>query len=201
MENMQKKVFTGVDSLPWILKLNSGGEPLEWIKYKDCAYQYAKGNVLWSMGQHEVLLRGGTNSLTGEPTRLHMDSIIAVGNSRSPTKSRKFTSPPLNNTHLFYRDRHLCAYCGHKYGRSKLTRDHVTPRSRNGPNTWNNVVTACMGCNQWKADNLLSELDVKLIYLPYTPTYSEYLILDNRKILQDQMEFLMKGVSKNSRLH
>lgn len=197
----QKEVFSGVNSLPLILKLNSGGEALGWIDYKDCAYHYSKDNVLWSLGTHEVLLRGGTNSLTGEPTRLFMDSIIAVGNNRSPTKSRNYTAPPLVNKHLFHRDKHLCAYCGHTYGKGQLTRDHVTPRSRGGPNTWNNVVTACKGCNQWKADTLVTELDVKLLYLPYTPTFNEYLILKNRNILEDQMQFLMKGVSKNSRLH
>jgi 5-methylcytosine-specific restriction endonuclease McrA len=202
METMtEKTVFTGLKSLPDILKLNASGEPLEWIDYEDCATHYAKGNVLWSLGTHEVLLRGGTNSITGTQTRLVMDSIVAINSRRSPTKSRNYTSPPLINSLLFKRDKHLCAYCGHVYGKSFLTRDHIKPRSRGGKNIWNNVVTACKGCNQWKADKLLSELDTKLIYIPYTPTFNEYLILDNRKILQDQMEFLMKGVGRNSRLH
>lgn len=200
METLQKTTFTGLKSLPSILALNSGGEALRWIDYEKCAYYYAKDRILWSMGQHEVMLRGGKNH-DGEQSILLMDSIVAVDNKMSPTRLRKFTSPPLENKFLFKRDRHICAYCTHKYGRSNLTRDHVTPRSRGGTDTWNNVVTACKGCNQWKADKLVKELDVKLAYVPYTPTFNEYLILKNRKILADQMDFLMKGVGRNSRLH
>jgi len=33
------------------------------------------------------------------------------------------------------------------------------------------------------------------------PNYNEHLILQNRRILADQMEYLIKGVSKNSRIH
>lgn len=200
MEMQQKTTFTGLKSLPSILALNSGGEALRWIDYEKCAYYYAKGRILWSMGQHEVLLRGGKNH-DGVQSTLLMDSIVAVDNKMSPTRLRKFAQPPLENKYLFKRDRHICAYCAHEYGKSSLTRDHVTPRSRGGANVWNNVVTACKGCNQWKADKTLQELDAKLVYVPYTPTYNEYLILKGRNILADQMDFLMKGVSKQSRLH
>lgn len=196
----KKKTFSGLKSLPSILALNSGGEALCWIDYEKCAYYYAKNRILWSMGQHEVLLRGGKNK-DGVQSTLLMDSIVAVDNKMSPTKLRKFASPPLENQFLFKRDRNICAYCGHQYGRGHLTRDHVTPRSRGGADNWNNVVTACKGCNHWKADKLVNELEVTLVYVPYTPTFNEYLILKNRRILQDQMDFLMKGVSKHSRLH
>lgn len=201
MENMVKTSFTGLDKLPNILKLNKSGEAIGWIDYEKCAYYYAKDRVLWSLGQFEVILRGGKSALTGETSILTMDSIVAIDSDRSPTKSRTYRSPPLENKLIFRRDRNLCAYCGHRYSNNHLTRDHVTPKSRGGKNTWDNVVTACKGCNQWKADKLLKDVDLKLIYVPYTPTYNEHLILRNRNILADQMDFLMKGVSKNSRLH
>ena len=201
MEDMVKTSLTGLNQLPLILALNKSGEAIRWIDYEKCAYYYAKDRVLWSLGQYEVILRGGKNALTGQTSILTMDSIVAIDSERSPTKSRNYLSPALENRLLFRRDRNICAYCGHQYGVTNLTRDHVTPRSRGGKDTWDNVVTACKGCNQWKADSMLNELDLKLIYVPYTPTYNEHLILRNRKILADQMDFLMKGVSKNSRLH
>jgi hypothetical protein len=37
--------------------------------------------------------------------------------------------------------------------------------------------------------------------LPYIPNRYEAFILSNRKILADQMEFLLQGVPKSSRLH
>lgn len=59
---------------------------------------------------------------------------------------------PLNNANLFVRDGERCAYCLrtrrelHAAG-LRLTRDHVHPRSRGGPDTWENVVSACQACN------------------------------------------------------
>lgn len=43
---------------------------------------------------------------------------------------------------------HRCAYCGKKSQR--LTQDHITPLSANGPNTLWNVVPACRSCNARK---------------------------------------------------
>src|SRR4051812_31524082 len=40
---------------------------------------------------------------------------------------------------VFARDRWTCQYCGGVRG--TLTLDHVIPRSRGGPSTWDNIVT------------------------------------------------------------
>jgi hypothetical protein len=186
-------------TFPLILLLNKGGEPLSWIDYETSAYYYAKDKVLWALGEHEVLLRGGTNAKTGKQSTLSMNTIIAVDSEISPSKFRK-NSPSLSNKTLFERDRHICAYCGGHFKRSDLTRDHIMPVSKGGKDTWENCVTACYGCNQWKGDKTLQQADLKLLYVPYVPSFYESLILQNRKILANQMEFLMTGVSKHSRL-
>jgi hypothetical protein len=196
----ETKTIEQVTHLPLILALNKAGEPMHWIDYEDCAYYKAKGKILWTMGQYEVILRGGTNAKTGEQSRLILDSIVAINYDKSPTKHRKVT-PSLTNKTLFERDRCLCAYCGSSKKDNALTRDHVLPTSRGGKDTWDNVVTACYGCNQYKEDKTPEEADMPLLYVPYTPNFHEYMILKNRKILQDQMDFLMKGVSRHSRLH
>jgi hypothetical protein len=41
---------------------------------------------------------------------------------------------------------------------------------------------------------------MKLLYVPYAPNRAEYLILMNRTILADQMEFLKARVTKDSRI-
>jgi hypothetical protein len=192
--------FENVGSLPPILCLNKGGEPLGWINYEDSATYYAKGKVLWSLGTHEVMLRGGTNAKTGKQSILVMDTIIAVANDSSPSKYRS-RDPRLSNKTLFERDKNMCAYCGSLHSRHALTRDHVMPTSKGGKDVWENVVTSCIGCNQYKSDMTPEQAGLKLLYVPYTPTYNEHLILQNRRILADQMEFLMAGVSKHSRLH
>lgn len=186
--------------LPQILALNKAGVPLDWISYERSAYYKSKGKILWTMGQHEVVLRGGTNAATGQQSRLILDSIVAIDYATNPNSHRK-TSPTLSNKTLFVRDRNICAYCGSDCKTSDLTKDHIMPQSRGGKDTWENCVTACYGCNQYKEDRTPEEADMPLLYVPYVPSFNEFLILKNRNILSDQMEFLMKGVSKHSRLH
>lgn len=52
----------------------------------------------------------------------------------------------------------VCHYCGRKTNReiSRLypTRDHIVPRSFGGPNTMDNYVLACAGCNSERGTNL-----------------------------------------------
>ena len=63
-------------------------------------------------------------------------------------------SPTREN--VFKRDDYKCVYCG-MGERRFLTLDHVHPRSKGGKNTWSNLVTACLGCNQEKGDLTLEE--------------------------------------------
>jgi hypothetical protein len=198
MRRKEREIATS-NQFPLILALNSGGEPLGWITYKDSAFYYAKEKVLWAMGEHEVKLHGGTNAISGKQSILVMETIIAIDNGVSPFKFKN-KNPTLSNRTLFERDRNLCAYCGNVFTKKELTRDHIIPVSKGGKDVWENVVTCCYGCNQWKGDKSLEEADLKLLYVPYVPSYHEHLILQNRKILHSQMEYLLKGVIKNSRL-
>jgi 5-methylcytosine-specific restriction endonuclease McrA len=52
---------------------------------------------------------------------------------------------------VFARDRWTCQYCG---SRGNLTVDHVVPRSKGGPSSWDNIVTSCAPCNRRKGDRL-----------------------------------------------
>src|SRR5690606_4037358 len=130
----------------------------------------------WTLGEYEVILRGGTNALSGKQSQLKIDTIIALDSDKNPTKYKKFMTPTLTNKTLFNRDRFLCAYCGNTYNHSQLTRDHVIPSSKGGPDTWVNVVTCCGPCNRWKDDKTPEEAGMQLLYVPYIPTYNEHLI-------------------------
>lgn len=188
-----------VDSIPKILALTASGEPVDWLTFEETAVYYAKGKVLYSLGSYEVMLRGGINAKTGKQSILKIDTIIALANDISPSKYRN-KDPRLTNRTLFERDRNLCAYCGNVYRSKDLTRDHIIPTSKGGRDVWENVVTACCGCNQYKGDRTPEQADMPLLYVPYAPTYNEHLILKNRNILFDQMQYLLGGVSKHSRI-
>lgn len=75
------------------------------------------------------------------------------------------------------------------------------PVSKGGKDTWDNVVAACKRCNHFKGNRLLQDINLDLLALPYVPNFSEYLALINSgRILGDQMDFLKKSFSANSRL-
>jgi len=188
-------------SLPLVLKLNVGGAPDEWINYEDAAKYYAKELVAWSMAPVDFSLHGGHNALTGEQSILTINTIIAVKGRVSDKRMKKALRVPLINKTLFRRDHMICAYCGDKFSDGHLTRDHVIPRAQKGRDIWTNVVTACKECNQKKDDKTPEQAHMELLYVPYVPNKAEWLILKNRKILTDQMDFLMKSVPPESRLH
>lgn len=190
-----------VRELPLVLQLDSAGNPQNWITYEDSAMQYSKGNVVWSAGAVDFDIYGGICAKTGERSVLTINTIISIRGIVSPRAMKHYNRVPLTNRTLFRRDNNVCAYCGNSFSTAHLTRDHVHPVSRGGANKWTNVVTACSPCNKRKDNHLLEEVNMQLLYVPYVPNRAEWLILQNRKVLADQMEFLMKRVSKDSRLH
>lgn len=54
---------------------------------------------------------------------------------------------------IFQRDGYRCVYC--KRADMPLTVDHIRPRSKGGPDSPTNLVTACDSCNQKKMDKKL----------------------------------------------
>jgi len=185
-----------VGVIPMILSLDKNGIPMGWINYERAAFYYSKNKVVWALGAQDVVLRGGINAKSGLQSTLKIDTIIAVDSGHSKIN----TTPYLSNRTLFARDENICAYCGGLFNKHHLTRDHVVPRGQGGKDIWNNVVTACVDCNNWKGCRTPEQADMELRYLPYTPNFYEHLILQNRKILDDQMKYLIAGVPKNSRL-
>jgi 5-methylcytosine-specific restriction endonuclease McrA len=179
-----------------ILQLDSSGQPNKWITWQDAVTYYAKDLVSWSLGDAELVVRGGDNRLTGSQSIIKTSSIIAV---KGEAVKRRNRPPSLNNRELFRRDRHMCAYCGGIFSEHKLTKDHVVPKSKGGLDTWENCVACCSRCNQKKDDRLLKECGMELLYVPYVPSRAEYLLLQNRNVLFDQMEFLLAFIPEQSR--
>ena len=183
-------------ALPLVLTLDTHGVPHRWITWQHACFYYAKDQVAWTLGENAFTVYGGNSRLTGERSEITASSIIAVKGKAMAMKSFNHV-PPLNNRELFHRDRQICAYCAVTFHSAKLTRDHIKPFSKGGMN----VVTACRACNERKSDRTPEGAGMELVYLPYVPNRAEYLILTNRRILADQMEFLAQHVPAQSRLH
>jgi 5-methylcytosine-specific restriction endonuclease McrA len=77
----------------------------------------------------------------------------------------------LSRRNVMERDEYTCQYCGRRLEPSKLTIDHVIPKSRGGQTVWENVVAACMRCNDRKGDRTPEKADMKLARVPRRPRW------------------------------
>ncbi len=182
-----------------VLKLSAQGLPQSWISLEQAVIHYAAEEVRWEVGQTVATFRGGHNARTGEQSIITVNSII--GTKGVPNINPFELRPGLTNAKLFTRDRNICAYCGHEFHESELTREHIIPAAQHGRDTWMNLVTACRACNHRKSDRTPEQARMPLLYTPYVPSLWEDFILRNRRILADQMEFLMAHLPKSSRLY
>lgn len=178
---------------PLLLRLTASGQPLEWLHWQDAATLYCDNKVVWEAGETRITLYGGYPVIGGSRSTLHLSSIFAVRGKE--TTWTEGMVPPLSRRTIYERDRGLCLYCGTAldYGRSTL--DHILPQSRGGRDSYANLVLACRGCNNRKRDRTPEEARMKLLATPYTPNRAEFLILmlGRRRILADQMMFLLAG--------
>ena len=180
-----------------VLSLDAAGRILDWISWQDAVCLYVRGVIAWTLGEPCLTVHGGWNRTTGMQSSLALHPIVAsTGHCHEQAVD---PAPTLSNPALFARDRHLCLYCGEHFARGELTRDHVMPVSRGGRDEWENVVSACLACNLRKGNRTPQQANMPLLAVPYRPSWVEHLILSNRNILADQMEFLVSHLPRNRR--
>ena len=185
-----------------VLRTDVAGMPLEWIDYRDAVRIYHSDQLAYACGSSLYTVHGGHSALTGERSIIIVNSIIAThGRQSSWLKSRQNYAPPLNNHALFARDAHLCMYCGNRFRDRELSRDHIVPVSLGGEDGWNNVITACKRCNNHKAGRTPEQAGMELLAVPFMPTHAEYVYLQGKRVLADQMEFLLAHFPRTSPLH
>ncbi len=113
---------------------------------------------------------------------------LAVGTSRGPLRVPRvvqlveFDRMPrstvrLTRRNIFLRDAHTCQYCAKQLPTRDLNLDHVHPRSRGGPMTWENVVCSCRVCNLRKGGRTPPEAGMRLLRRPVRPRWSPVLAL------------------------
>lgn len=180
-----------------VLSLDATGRILDWISWQDAVCLYVRGAVAWTLGEPCLTVHGGFNRLHHSQSLLQLHPIIAsTGRCREQAID---PAPILTNTSLFARDRMLCLYCGAPFSRGELTRDHVLPVSKGGQDEWENVVSACLACNLKKSNRTPQQANMPLLAVPYRPSWVEHLILSNRNILADQMQFLVDHLPRDRR--
>jgi len=74
----------------------------------------------------------------------------------------------LSKRNILKRDQHRCQYCGTTEG--PMTVDHVIPRTQRGTDTWENLVCACVACNNKKGHRTPEQAGLTLLRRPRQPS-------------------------------
>ena len=141
------------------LLLNATYEPLSVVSWK-------KAITLVLLGKAEMIekqdrpVRSATRSFA-LPSVLRLFSRVHV-----PRRAVQFS-----RINVYRRDGFRCQYCGTKLAVSRLTFDHVVPRSRGGQTSWDNIVTSCEPCNRLKGDRTPVEAEMPLLNQPREPRW------------------------------
>ena len=185
-----------------VLRTDISGMPLEWIGFQEAVRLYHLEQVVYTCGTLLYAIHGGINAQSGRQSVVEVNSIIATqGGTYAHLKSRADYVPPLSNNALFRRDFNTCLYCGNEFIPQDLSRDHIRPLVQGGVDSWNNVVTACKRCNHHKGGRTPEQAGMQLLAIPFTPNHAEYVYLQGRRILADQMQFLRAHFPRSSPLH
>ena len=158
---------------PRVLSLDAHGRILDWMHWQDAVCLYVRGAVSWTLGEPCMTVHAGQKRFPGDQSVLDLQPIVAAcGHAKNMAIS---PTPALTNTALFARDGSLCMYCGKEYSRHSLTRDHVMPISRGGEDSWENLVCACVKCNNRKGDRTPDEAGMPLIRRPMRPNHVSFI--------------------------
>jgi len=168
------------------LVLNQGYEPVKVVSWK-------RAMKLFFLGKAEVVEPyREAPPLHSQYLTLEIPAVI-----RFTQKTRYFYGNlKLSRKLIFRRDNFCCQYCGKKFHHTKLTVDHVVPRSKGGKRTWTNLTTACFSCNQKKGNRTLKECGLTLLSKPQKPTHVAQ-ILFNRTTPEQWLPFIEWYQKKN----
>ena len=142
------------------LVLNATYEPLSVVPIRRA--------VVLVLAERAEVLHDTGEALHSEHLTVPVPSVVRL---RTFVKVPFRRRAPLNRRGVFARDGHRCQYCG----AAAESIDHVIPRSKGGPHTWDNVVAACRPCNVRKGDRLLTATSMQLRRPPSVPRESTWL--------------------------
>ena len=141
-----------------VLVLNNNYEPLSICNVR-------KAISLLYLGKAELVEAWDGRVLRSVSTSMPYPSIVRLSFFvRVPYKKIV-----LSRKNIMRRDGYQCQYCGRS--EANLTVDHIIPKSRGGTDCWENLVTACVECNNKKGDRTPQEAKMKLLRKPIKPNH------------------------------
>jgi 5-methylcytosine-specific restriction endonuclease McrA len=137
-----------------VLLLNQTYEPLGTVSIARAVIMTFKGTVTVEELDGNRVLRSAQAEFP-VPSVIRRRTYINVRRRREASGMKRLR--------IYMRDKFRCQYCGEKKAAKDLTLDHILPRSRGGDNSPVNVVTACVPCNNRKADRTPAEARMPLL--------------------------------------
>lgn len=132
------------------------------VTYQPLSIVSVRRAILLVVTDKAETIHAGDGRLRSERLELPAPTVVRLRyHVRAPYRRRA----PLHRRAVFARDSHECQYCG----RAAECLDHVHPRSKGGPHTWENVVACCKACNVAKGDTLPADSRFRLRRAPYAP--------------------------------
>ena len=110
-------------------------------------------------------IRNGDNAVRTVRGAIRVPTVIVVVNFAKVPKKR----PKLCARTIRERDGNRCQYTGALLRPDEGSLDHVVPRSRGGPDTWENLVWSSKQVNTRKGNRLPHEAGLKLLNEPRAP--------------------------------
>lgn len=143
------------------LVLSNAYEPIDRIPWR-------RAVTLWFLDKVEILEEYTDREVRSVGFAMKVPAVIrflasVVWRRRGVRFSRE---------NVYTRDNGRCAYCCKPVSRSDATWDHVVPRAAGGTTRWENVVIACLGCNQQKGARTPEQAGMKLRARPVKPRSS-----------------------------
>ncbi len=145
-----------------VLILNQNYEPMSVVNVK-------KAIVLLYLGKAELIEAKDGQQVRSVSMRMPFPSIVRL----SVFVRVPFKKIILSRKNILRRDGHRCQYCGRSD--IPLTVDHVIPLSRGGEETWENLVCACVKCNNRKGDSTPDEAGMPLRRRPIRPNHVTFI--------------------------
>ncbi len=120
--------------------------------------------LLWQ-GKVEVVEEYEDRLVRSVTLEIRMPSVIRfLCLTRRGPRGIKFS-----RDNVYLRDNRRCQYCGRQVSRSEATYDHILPRAQGGRTTWENIVIACVPCNQKKGCRTPQQAHMALRSVPEKP--------------------------------
>jgi len=154
-----------------VLVLNQNYEPLNICNIR-------RAVVLVYLNKAEIVVSYDGERLRSERISFPKPSVVKL--MRYIRFGRK--EVPVTKKNILRRDNYTCQYCGKKDG--NMTVDHVIPKRLGGEDSWENLVCACLDCNNKKGFRTPEEAGMKLLKKPRRPHYLTFLL--NGKGIPDE---------------